>query len=447
MKNRIYNHIIPEIGKIPLNRLSQSDLQQFYAKEKTDGRKLHAKTYGKGLSDRTIRGIHANCRTALQRAVQEGLIRTNPAVGCKLPPKARRCRCWRKNEIIRFLHQAKEEGYYELFLLELGTGMRRGEILALKWRPELQNRRAAYRAAGVYHQGGNNYIGAENKKPQYALLFCRRHSSKLSWCIKKRWIRNGCFRHRRITADREIRHRLENGYNWSWNGRAVKGALSRSAAHLCDHGAGARYGCENALGNHRPCVLGNHAWYITMQRQATVHWPQNRRYRRPNADEAREGKIPPQSNCRKYRKIGWSHDKRPPVWGRCTPTNAYGRRENARGMRRKKILPKAKSTRKKKQGWPKNSVKNTQKDGLTHFIYWQNRTGVFNDHFCIWKLPQRFSFVKLSNPTNNNTVICCGLSDTFQFIYYAKMRARNRRKVLAEMIADVQIIRNSSSPF
>lgn len=38
-----------------------------------------------------------------------------------------------QNEILRFLHQAKEEGYYELFLLELGTGMRRGEILALKW--------------------------------------------------------------------------------------------------------------------------------------------------------------------------------------------------------------------------------------------------------------------------------------------------------------------------
>ena len=133
-ENRIYNHIIPEIGKIPLNRLSQSDLQQFYAKEKTDGRKLHAKTYGKGLSDRTIRGIHANCRTALQRAVQEGLIRTNPAVGCKLPPKkAWEMQVLTQNGIIRFLHQAKEEGCYELFLLELGTGMRRGEILALKW--------------------------------------------------------------------------------------------------------------------------------------------------------------------------------------------------------------------------------------------------------------------------------------------------------------------------
>ena len=133
-ENRIYNHIIPEIGKIPLNKLSQSDLQQFYAKEKTGGRKLHTETLGMGLSDRTIRAIHANCRTALQRAVQGGLIRTNPAVGCKLPPKkAREMQVLTQNEILRFLHQAKDEGYYELFLLELGTGMRRGEILALKW--------------------------------------------------------------------------------------------------------------------------------------------------------------------------------------------------------------------------------------------------------------------------------------------------------------------------
>lgn len=133
-ENRIYNHIIPDIGKFPLNKLSQSDLQQFYARVKNSGRKIRAETLGPGLSDRMVRAVHANCRMALQRAVQEGLIRTNPAVGCKLPPKkAREMQVLTQNEIIRFLHQAKEEGCYELFLLELGTGMRRGEILALKW--------------------------------------------------------------------------------------------------------------------------------------------------------------------------------------------------------------------------------------------------------------------------------------------------------------------------
>jgi len=133
-ENRIYNHIIPEIGAIPLNKLSQTDLQQFYARIKSSGRKLHIEAYGAGLSDRMIRAVYGNCRSALEKAVQEGLIRTNPAIGCKLPPKkSREMKVLTQNEVIRFLNRAKEEGYYELFLLELGTGMRRGEILALKW--------------------------------------------------------------------------------------------------------------------------------------------------------------------------------------------------------------------------------------------------------------------------------------------------------------------------
>ena len=78
---------------------------------------------------------HTTCRTALEKAVTEGLIRINPAIGCKLPPKkAKEMQVLTPPEITRFLIQAREEGYYELFLLELTTGMRRGEILALKWR-------------------------------------------------------------------------------------------------------------------------------------------------------------------------------------------------------------------------------------------------------------------------------------------------------------------------
>ena len=134
-ENRIYNHIIPEIGKIPLCKLTQNDLQQFYARLKKGGRRRLVEYYGEGLSDRMVRSCHTTCRTALEKAVTEGLITTNPAIGCRLPPKkAKEMQVLTPAEIIRFLTQAKEEGYYEIFLLELTTGMRRGEIIGLKWR-------------------------------------------------------------------------------------------------------------------------------------------------------------------------------------------------------------------------------------------------------------------------------------------------------------------------
>ena len=133
-EDRIRLHIKPELGEIPLNRLTQNDLQQFYARLKKSGRKTRTEYYGEGLSDRMVRMCHATCRSALQRAVQDGLIRTNPAEGCKLPPKkAREMQVLARDELQRFLIQAKAEGYYELFLLDLATGLRRGELLALQW--------------------------------------------------------------------------------------------------------------------------------------------------------------------------------------------------------------------------------------------------------------------------------------------------------------------------
>ena len=131
---KIYQHIIPELGKIPLNQLAQKDLQQFYARMKTGGRLIRTEQFGKGLSDSMVRGLHAACRSALDKAVQEELIRTNPAVGCKLPPKrGREMQVLGREELQRFLIQAQAEGYFELFLLDLCTGLRRGELLALQW--------------------------------------------------------------------------------------------------------------------------------------------------------------------------------------------------------------------------------------------------------------------------------------------------------------------------
>lgn len=133
-EDRIYLHIIPAIGDIPLNKLQQSDLQKFYADLKKNGRKTKVELYGTGLSDRMVRSCHATCRSALQKAVEENLIRVNPAVGCKLPPKkSKEMQVLTHDEMRRFLIQAKCDDFYELALLELATGMRRGEICALKW--------------------------------------------------------------------------------------------------------------------------------------------------------------------------------------------------------------------------------------------------------------------------------------------------------------------------
>ena len=132
--DRIRLHINPELGHIPLNKLTQNDLQQFYGRLKKNGRKIRTELYGEGLSDRMVRMCHATCRSALEKAKQDGLIRANPAIGCKLPPKkAREMQVLDRDELQRFLIQAKVEGYYELFLLELATGLRRGEIIALQW--------------------------------------------------------------------------------------------------------------------------------------------------------------------------------------------------------------------------------------------------------------------------------------------------------------------------
>lgn len=133
-ENCIRLHISPEIGHIPLNKLSQNDLQQFYARLKKNGRKKLTEKYGEGLSDRMVRMCHAICRSALEKATRDGLIRTNPAIGCKLPPKrAREMQVLDRDELQRFLIQAQAEGYYELFLLDLATGLRRGELMALQW--------------------------------------------------------------------------------------------------------------------------------------------------------------------------------------------------------------------------------------------------------------------------------------------------------------------------
>lgn len=133
-ENRIYQHIIPELGHIPLAKLTPGDLQRFYIQLKQGGRLLRTEEYGPGLSDRMVKSCHVTCRVALDRAVAQGLILKNPALACKAPTTCpKEMQVLTQEEMQRLLIQAKENDCYELLLLELSTGLRRGELLALRW--------------------------------------------------------------------------------------------------------------------------------------------------------------------------------------------------------------------------------------------------------------------------------------------------------------------------
>ena len=119
----IYVHVIPGLGHIHLNKLTQADCQKFLNEMKANGRKIHRDTKGPGMSERSVRSCYHVIRMSLERAIKDGLIKKNPILGCKLsPPEQKEMKVLSREEIQRFLLQAKAEGMYELFLLELTTG-------------------------------------------------------------------------------------------------------------------------------------------------------------------------------------------------------------------------------------------------------------------------------------------------------------------------------------
>lgn len=126
----INRHLIPSMGNIPLTKLKPEHLQRYYSEKLSNGR-----CDGNGaLSPRTVRHHHVTLHDALESAVKWGLLNRN-VVDAVSPPRYQRPQWQILNEfdISKVLEAAKKTPYYVLFYQALFTGMRRSELLALRW--------------------------------------------------------------------------------------------------------------------------------------------------------------------------------------------------------------------------------------------------------------------------------------------------------------------------
>jgi len=130
----VKNFLNPALGNLPLTKLAPTHIQEAYNDWAAGGRRD-----GKagGLSPRTRRHIHRILRSALARAVEQQLLARNPAEAFKkrLPKVERRAMTTLTAEqSARLLAAIAHTRVYWPVLLALATGMRRGEILALRWK-------------------------------------------------------------------------------------------------------------------------------------------------------------------------------------------------------------------------------------------------------------------------------------------------------------------------
>jgi integrase len=116
-------HILPVLGHVRLQKLTPRHIQELY------GRDLN-----EGYAPETIRGVHRMLHKALSDAVQWSWVATNACDKVKQPGPVR----YETNPLTleqakTLMETAKGSRLEALLTLAVTTGMRRGEILALRW--------------------------------------------------------------------------------------------------------------------------------------------------------------------------------------------------------------------------------------------------------------------------------------------------------------------------
>ena len=121
--------IIPHLGAVQLQKLKPSQVQDWHGLIMKAGGKD-----GRALSARTVGHAHRVLHRALQRAVENETLSRNVASVIRPPNvEAQEVEILSANEIRVVLARLEGHALHPIVALALATGMRRGELLALRW--------------------------------------------------------------------------------------------------------------------------------------------------------------------------------------------------------------------------------------------------------------------------------------------------------------------------
>lgn len=133
-RRNIELHVIPMLGRVPLRHLRAEHLERLYANLLEDGR---ADGRSGGLDTKTVLEVHMVLRRSLSDAVRGGLIIRNPAEIAHAPKRrplaSAEIRAWNAEQLTAFLEFAGHHSLFAVLWLAANTGMRRGELLGLRW--------------------------------------------------------------------------------------------------------------------------------------------------------------------------------------------------------------------------------------------------------------------------------------------------------------------------
>ena len=130
----IETYTVPRIGNIKLKKLTTRHLQKLYKELLESGRIHVGKSQDKGLSTTTVHSVHLMLHCALERAVKERLIPRNPCEDCVVPkPRKLEMKILSPEHMKAYLEAAERRGMLPMFYLELVSGLRKGELAALRW--------------------------------------------------------------------------------------------------------------------------------------------------------------------------------------------------------------------------------------------------------------------------------------------------------------------------